>query len=577
MNEVESIRASKDQLVSELRKLGSKVRGNSYSCPFHDDKHPSGSVYQKDGVWRFKCHGCGYCGDIFDVRSRAELKDRGELIREVRGNQHDEAPKPKRVFATVADIERSVSSLGPIEDVYTYTHHETKVTEVVQVRYRDGESKKFLTHHWAGSGYVMGAPPKPWPLYNRTRVAASSSIVVVEGEKCVKALHAVGIVATTSLSGAKNADKADWSLLAGKTVYVWPDNDEAGIGYANEVIHQLEQLAPRPTIYLFKIDGLGLPEHGDVADYIASDPEQGRDLWTVIREGSERVGVGSELAKRLEDIAQGRWSAVKWPWPILTKITKSLYPGTITMLCGEASASKSMLLLESFLWWHESGIRVALFETEDDRAFHLMRLLAICSGCWDVLEPDWVRANKDKVDFLYAQHASRIDSFAEYLSAEPVGTLRYAEALEWIKRHCNAKARVIGIDPITAVGTGENRHVEDHAFITSAARMVRDAGASLILVTHPRGGGRPGGADQDSLAGSRAFSRHTHTVLWLARHGPPKPFMLLDEHGLSKGSINCNRTVQVVKARNGPGLGKRVAFIQSHDVRFAEQGLIQQE
>src|SRR5438094_5880212 len=35
----------------------------SARCPFHDDKHNSFSVWQQNGVWRWKCHvGCG-CGD----------------------------------------------------------------------------------------------------------------------------------------------------------------------------------------------------------------------------------------------------------------------------------------------------------------------------------------------------------------------------------------------------------------------------------------------------------------------------------------------------------------------------------
>lgn len=41
----------------------------STRCPFHDDHRPSFSVYvdPRDSVERFRCHGCGVRGDIFDL------------------------------------------------------------------------------------------------------------------------------------------------------------------------------------------------------------------------------------------------------------------------------------------------------------------------------------------------------------------------------------------------------------------------------------------------------------------------------------------------------------------------------
>ena len=39
-------------------------------------------------------------------------------------------------------------------------------------------------------------------------------------------------VIVTSPNGAKSANKADWSPLAGRAAIIWPDADEAGRGYA---------------------------------------------------------------------------------------------------------------------------------------------------------------------------------------------------------------------------------------------------------------------------------------------------------------------------------------------------------
>jgi hypothetical protein len=39
-------------------------------------------------------------------------------------------------------------------------------------------------------------------------------------------------VVTTSSGGGQAATKTDWSPLAGRSVLIWPDNDEAGLKYA---------------------------------------------------------------------------------------------------------------------------------------------------------------------------------------------------------------------------------------------------------------------------------------------------------------------------------------------------------
>ena len=81
--------------------------------------------------------------------------------------------------------------------------------------------------------------PTPRPLYHLDHMAArpDAPILICEGEKAADA--AAGLfpdhVASTSLNGAKAADKADWSPLAGRRVWVWPDHDDEGRSYAADV------------------------------------------------------------------------------------------------------------------------------------------------------------------------------------------------------------------------------------------------------------------------------------------------------------------------------------------------------
>lgn len=581
ITQVETLRASRESLERELIEAGSRIKGNSCVCPFHEDRHPSASIYcGEDGAWRMKCHTptCGFCGDIFDVRGRVQGRPVEDLLRETSALERDaEAPAkaPKRIFKTVDEIVQSVSRLGPIEAHYDYANPESGEVEIVQIRYRDEGKKSFLVHHRIPGGFVLGAPPKPWPIYNRKRVIVSPVVVVVEGEKCVHALHSIGIIATTSLSGSGNADKADWKSLAGKIVYLWPDKDAAGLKYMQTVAKMLEQLDPKPTVYQFDLQNVELPDHGDAADLIERDKPSSESIWHLLQDGSERIG--DDLAKRLDDIKSGRYRNLAWPWPRLTWAAKALFPGMVTVVCGEPSASKSFFTLQAFQWWHAHGTKVALFELEDDKQHQLHRLLAIMAGDWSLLDDEECRKNPRRVDECYEKHRAAIESFSPHLYAEPVGQMDYARLLKWVEEKAEAGCEIIGIDPITAVYTGESRQIEDHRFIADVSQIMRDHRSRLILITHPRAGGsKPRGANcQDDLAGGRAFSRHTQTVLWLYRHEPAKNFSVRGELGVA--SIKCNRSLTVAKARNGPGGGQRIGFILNHEVKFAEQGLVVKE
>ena len=81
--------------------------------------------------------------------------------------------------------------------------------------------------------------PAPRPLYGLDRLAArpDAPVLIVEGEKAADAAAKLfpDHVAVTSQNGAKAADKADWSPLAGRQVTIWPDHDAEGATYAADV------------------------------------------------------------------------------------------------------------------------------------------------------------------------------------------------------------------------------------------------------------------------------------------------------------------------------------------------------
>lgn len=92
------------------------------------------------------------------------------------------------------------------------------------------------------------------------------------GEACVDALAKCGVLATTS-GGADSAGRAAWSVLAGREVRVWGDNDQAGRHYAETVAETLMTLGC--AVAMVDVAVLDLPAKGDAVDWFVAHPEAG--------------------------------------------------------------------------------------------------------------------------------------------------------------------------------------------------------------------------------------------------------------------------------------------------------------
>ena len=123
-----------------------------------------------------------------------------------------------------------------------------------------------------GSGWVWKGLPKPLPLYHLPELVATKPggrVWVVEGEKTAEAARALGLVATTSVGGAKRAKGADWGPTAGLELVISPDRDTAGDDYAADVTG-LALAAGALSVRVVNLLDLwaDLPEGGDMADFV---------------------------------------------------------------------------------------------------------------------------------------------------------------------------------------------------------------------------------------------------------------------------------------------------------------------
>jgi hypothetical protein len=111
------------------------------------------------------------------------------------------------------------------------------------------------------------------PLFGlETIVDKTKLIIVPEGQKAAAAWQSLGYQCVTSILGATNAHKSNWSALEGvKEIYLAPDNDEAGEKYIKDVAEILSCFNNPPIVQVIKLPNL--KESGDICDWLKQQPE----------------------------------------------------------------------------------------------------------------------------------------------------------------------------------------------------------------------------------------------------------------------------------------------------------------
>jgi hypothetical protein len=256
-------------LETLLAKLpGAKKTGTGWSarCPAHDDRRASLSIaLGDDGVVLVRCHaGC----DPAAILAAIGLK-LADLFPPKTGptpNRNGKSTPSLRTFATgkdaVAELERRHGTRSAL-----WTYHDARSEPVgVVVRWDRPDGKDIRPVALHADRWRIGAMPDPRPLYHLPDLEAARRVVVCEGEKAADAARALGFVATTSAGGSQAAGKTDWLPLAGKEVWIMPDNDPPGRKYAATVVGLLAKLTPAPVVRVVELPDL--PDSGDMADWI---------------------------------------------------------------------------------------------------------------------------------------------------------------------------------------------------------------------------------------------------------------------------------------------------------------------
>jgi len=230
----------------------------------------------------------------------------------------------------------------------------------------DGSDKEFqpMTYCRAPDGsYQWGFKglPKPRTLYGAELLAArpDATVLVVEGEKACDAGRRMypQFVVVTWPNGSNSVKHADWSLLKGRKVAIWPDADKPGRRAAAAIADLLKDVAAASRI-LNPPDGVS--EGWDAADAEKEERKADELLDQLLREvveppsdepaapsGTKEVGDVREFIA--EDIVPLGFDRGRYYY--LPKVTGQIVEITA------ANHSKSQLLALAPLRWFEQEFR----------------------------------------------------------------------------------------------------------------------------------------------------------------------------------------------------------------------------
>jgi putative DNA primase/helicase len=298
-------------------------------CPAHEDRRPSLSIAKgADGKVLLKCHrGC----DTAAIVAALGLTMR-DLFTSANGRATKTVKATSNTSVTCATAQEAVAALerryGRRSALWTYHDANGQPVGVVVRWDRADGTKDIRPVSRFADGWRVAGMPTPRPLYGLPDLLTDKGpVIVVEGEKAADAGRSIGLLTTTSPHGAKAADRADWTPLAGRDVLILPDNDAPGEGYAARVAAILHGLSPPARVRILRLPGL--PAGGDLVEYVAARRAAGLDA-AAIRAGIDQLvsEVGEEKPLLTDDV-WGEPQPIPVDLPPVMPFDYELLPGAL--------------------------------------------------------------------------------------------------------------------------------------------------------------------------------------------------------------------------------------------------------
>lgn len=299
-----------------------------------------GLAGERAGLW-FD-HATGEGGDIIELWRQSFGYGQGEFLKAVEDLERwcgrTSAPRWTSAVHKVGEQRKQAAKSAPPpalgDPVAEWRYTSADGTHIATVKRFDlegqfdesGKQKKTFRPYLAS-----GAPgmPDPRPLYRQADLVNAERVILVEGEKCADALASIGIPATTAMGGASaNPGKTDWSPLAGKSVIIWPDNDEPGRAMPDKVRSAIEAVGGTVTVLS---PPAGKPPKWDAADAVA----EGFDVVSMLSARSERPKIPIYSRRQLRELKRPEWI-----------VDEIIVEGSVLSLYGPSGSLKSFAAID---------------------------------------------------------------------------------------------------------------------------------------------------------------------------------------------------------------------------------------
>jgi len=183
---------------------------------------------------------------------------------------------------------------------------------IVKVKYSD----KFMVLRFPEGHYIkqkyapfslnqdgswsMKRPEGLLPIYY-TDKAKDKPIIINEGEKALRGCEAIYDGDSCTWHGGVNSwEKADWSPIFGREVWLWPDNDEAGLKCANEIASMLRKNGCKVKVAQPPAE---FKEKDDLYDaFVRGDFKESKDLEDYINSCVEKKPKGMVTFTRADEL-----------------------------------------------------------------------------------------------------------------------------------------------------------------------------------------------------------------------------------------------------------------------------------
>ena len=363
-------------------------------------------------------------------------------------------PPPKPAWASALAQTAVAAPTGRIPEPQSKWAYKTAAGELWCWVYRNDTPDGKKVRPVLPSGTEYGKPQGVAPLLNLPEILAApdATVVLVEGEKCVDAVAALGlpgIVPTTHIGGAQGVAHTDWSPLKGRHVVRWPDKDAAGEKWLTKTRQLLEQA--------------GVASIRDVTpDPSWPDKHDAADLPLLVRRTVlQNAMVEATPIVRLK-IDDSHFD-VDWdePEPAREYLVRNLIPfGRGGLLAAPGDTGKGMLILDlaaKVAAFPVEGFdanppcafghpvmrhgRVVILSAEDDRTELRRRLRS--------LAPDLPAEVRRRIHFLpYPDMPDRLPTYMKDERGAPAYTDEYKDVVRELQEYDDL-ALVI-MDPISA-------------------------------------------------------------------------------------------------------------------------------